>query len=157
MTISSCNCCVFNSDVVSFMIWFNCKLISFLHSLRQSCWECFEEIRAREDWSRKFCSKKICSKEVCSKKICSREMKRFSSREMKRRIYLDFKSKTWLIEKSEKVKKSSKIWLFMMKIIKLSKNLMKMLQNWRFQMCFRFNQSFETRLCLKDITSFIYV
>jgi hypothetical protein len=133
--ISFCNCCVFNSDVVSFMIWFNCTLISFLYSLKQSCWECFERVRAR----------KSCSKEFCSREICSKEMKRFSSKRMKRRIYLDFESKTWLVKKSKKVKKSFKIWLFMMKIIKLNKNLMKMLQNWRFQMCFRFNQSFETR------------
>jgi hypothetical protein len=101
---------------------------------------------AREEGcSERFCSKRFCSRRICSRRICSRRMRRFSSKRMRRRIYLDFESKTWLVKKSEKVKKSSNIWLFMMKIIKLSKNLMKMLQNWRFQMCFRFNQSFETR------------
>jgi hypothetical protein len=84
-------------------------------------------------------------------------MRRISSKEMKQRIYLDFESKTWLVKKSKKVKKSSKIWLFMTKIIKISKIFMKMLQNWRFQICFRFNQSFDLEKCLEYITSFIYV
>jgi hypothetical protein len=87
-TISSCSCCVSVNDVVSFMIWFNYTHISFLHSLRHS---------------------KV-------KSFSSKEMKSLSSKRMRRRIYLDFESKTWLVKKSKKVKKSSRIWLFMIKI-----------------------------------------